>query len=783
MFTINCVYGLIFATLLSPLKVYLGDSMLLKQKMTTLVVMSALATIAANLQAAEVSAEAKTAETKIVTDKVVVTGILPDRLESVPGSFNVVDEEELIARRPFSVQEALSNIPGVNVVGENSFGLGLNIGLRGLDPRRTSRTLLMEDGVPLFLAPYGDPAAHFSTPLERVQRIEVVKGSGQILYGPQTIGGMINFVTKPVPKNGFEGSVTASGGNNDFTGLHANVGYGGERGGIMLDASQKKGDGIRDNHEFDVQDYALKGQLNLTERQTLIAKVGYYEEDSNVSETGLGTREYAVDKFQAPTGNNDRFELERKSAQLTHLFQFDDTTKLTTNGYYSKIDRSSFRQINAPGFSESATDDADIIGQGEVDFSGIEEDDPFQPTGNSGIERCPLGVDNANFANADQCGGRHRPRSFRFYGFEPRLDFQHSLFGVQSDTVVGFRYHEESQRRQQYRDFDPRSQSLSFIKTRVLPREDLKIDVRAMSYYAQNTFYVGDWSFTPGLRLEDIHTNINILRADNDPQNAKINNKVTEALPGFGVTWNGLQNTTIFAGIHKGIAPPRPSRDLGNINDDPSLLPRTGPELSVNMELGLRTKYYKGVTFESTLFNTRVDDIVVQDNGRFFNGGESRQTGLELGARVDFGDVFTTSHNFYIVGSSTHLFTAKFTKDNLGEGINDGNRLPYAPKQITSINFGYQHPIGIDARIGADYVSKQFADGQNTRIEDLTGTEGTIPAYTLFNASANYKPTGSKATFFLSGYNLADREYLASRVDGKVVGRGRQVVAGVRYDF
>ena len=127
-----------------------------------------------------------------------VTGILPDRLEAVPGSFDIVDERDLERRRPFTVKEALKTVPGINAVDEDSYGLALNIGVRGLNPRRTSRTLLMEDGMPLFLGPYGDPSAHYSTPLDRVERIEVVKGSGQILYGPQTVGGMINFVTRPV---------------------------------------------------------------------------------------------------------------------------------------------------------------------------------------------------------------------------------------------------------------------------------------------------------------------------------------------------------------------------------------------------------------------------------------------------------------------------------------------------------------------------------------------------------------------------------------------------------
>jgi Fe(3+) dicitrate transport protein len=687
-------------------------------------------------------------------EAVVVRGILPDNLESVPGSFNVIDEEDLIERRPFSIQEALISIPGVNIVGENAFGLGLNIGIRGLNPRRTSRTLVMEDGVPLQLAPYSDPSLHLTTPIERIQRIEVVKGSGQILYGPQTVGGMINFVTRPVPTDGFQSSVQAMVGNQDFTGLYANVGYGTEQGGFMFDVNQKKGDGIRKNHEFDVLDVTFKGQLNISERQKVIAKIGYYEEDSNVTETGLGAAEYRQDPFQAPTGRNDSFELERKSAQLTHIFDISDKAKLTTNAYYVDVTRSSFRQINNPG----------------------------ENNGFSRLERCPDGVDRNNLANADQCGGRHRPRSFEYFGIEPRLDFQHSMFGLQSDAVIGFRYHEEKQKRRQFRGDTADFQNLNFARANSLPREDITIDVEAKSYYFQNTFYAGDFSFTPGIRYEDIRIKTDVRRADgafqNNPESQLTNNQ-SKVLPGFGVAWNGINNTTVFAGVHKGFAPPRPDRDLDASGANSAVVSKTKPEESTNYELGFRTAYFKGISFESTLFLTNFDEIVIeQPAGIFVNAGETEQAGIEFAGRADFGTIFDTSHNIYLQGSYTNVFTADFQK-----GADRGNRLQYAPKHIASVSLGYQHPIGFDARIGVDYVSEQFSDSRNTRVENLAGTQGTIPSYTLFNASVNYRPVGSNASYFLSGYNLADREFLASRVDGMVVGRGRQVFGGVRYDF
>lgn len=710
---------------------------------------------------------------EIITETVQVTGILPEKLESVPGSFNVVDEEALIERRPFTVREALNNVPGINIVGEDAFVLAPNIGIRGLDPRRTSRTLLMEDGMPLFLAPYGDPSAHYSTPLQRVNRIEVVKGSGQILYGPQTIGGMINFVTKPVPTKGFAGSVTGSVGNNDFTGLHLNAGYGNEQGGIMFDALQNKGDGIRDNHDFDVQEYTLKAQLNLTDRQTLIAKVGYYEEDSNISETGLGEVDYARNKFQAPSGKNDRFEHERKTLQLQHIFQFDDKTKLSTQAYYADAFRSSFRQTDAPGGFDDAGNDS---------------------TGITVLERCP-GDDTATEANAETCGGRHRPRSYQYYGFEPRLDFQHNLFGIQSDAVVGLRYHQEDVKRRQFRGNDARAQSLSFLKANAEQpgiagavadfREDIRIDVDAKSYYAQNTFYLGDWSFTPGVRYEDVKLKTTILQAEGDAGFATRTNRISEVLPGFGMAWNGIANTTVFAGVHKGFAPPRPDRDIDELRID-----NTDPETSINWEVGVRSNYFKGVSFESTLFHTQVDDVVINGgNGSFVNGGESEQTGIELAARVDFGTIYNTPHNIYLQGSYTNVFKAEFTKDGqvASDGIIDGDRLPYAPRHIASFSLGYEHPIGLNARVGVDYVSRQEVDTFARVLPPvdaaLSGLSGDIPAYTLLNMSVNFKPIGSNATYFMSGYNLADREYLASRVDGMAVGRGRQVIAGIRYDF
>jgi Fe(3+) dicitrate transport protein len=478
----------------------------------------------------------------------------------------------------------------------------------------------------------------------------------------------------------------------------------------------------------------------------------------------LGESAYAQDKFQANSGKNDGFVHERKSAQVKHIFKITDDVKLTTNAYYVDAERSSFRQTHQP----TSTD------------VGLERHS------DCGVTTSPRG--SFTTADAAQCGGRHRPRSYNFFGFEPRLDIKHSLFGLESDAVIGMRYHEEDISRKQYRGNTATAQSLSFLKATSQPREDIDIKVNAMSYYLQNTFYAGNWSVTPGVRYEDMTIKTNIHRADGNSQNnpeSDLKNSQSKLLPGFGVAWNGIANTTLFAGVHKGFAPPRPDRDFDVNGADVATVSKTKPETTTNWEVGARSNYYKGINVNSTLFLTNFDDVVVQDptGTRFSNGGEAKQSGIELAGRVDFGSIYDTPHNIYVTANYTGLFTAKFTKDVARERIEDGNRMPYAPRDIASVNLGYQHPVGFDARLGLDYVGQQHSTNANDRTLSVNGTTGIIPSYTLLNASASFKPVGSRLTYFVSGHNLADKEFLQSRVDGMSVGRGRQVFGGVTIAF
>ncbi len=651
------------------------------------------------------------------------------------------------------------------MVAEDVAGTHLNIGLRGLNPRRSSRTLLLEDGAPtVFFAPYGDPSSHYSTPLERVDRIEVLKGSGQILYGPQTMGGMINFVTRPVLVDGAAGSVGITGGYPDYYGGHFNVGTGTADGGIMIDVLKKGGDGIRREHDFDLQDIALKGTYRISSTQRITGKYSNFQEDSHFSETGLTADEYRNNPFRASGDpaelRSERFEMTRNTAQLIHEWDLGEQANLTTQAYYSKTDRTS-RRVR--------------------EFEYEDDDNAYE-----------LGTERAT-----------RPREYEFFGVEPKLQLRHDSFGLLNEAIFGVRYHEEWIDRKKY-EFDD-----SFSDP---PEGDerLKVKVRALAAYAQNAFMHGNWTVTPGIRFEHIKYDKSLYGGDElDELDDSLEYSKSLVLPGIGVTWNGLPSTTIFAGIHRGFAPPRPDRDAGD-----SGLIATDPEISVTSEVGVRTSYFSAGSAEATLFNMDISDLVVQGGGGnnlFRNAGRAQHTGVELAGRVNTGELlFRQRNNVYFSTTYTYLFTAKFKDTGVvaGEGEDGygtyeaGNRLPYAPEHMLTLSLSYERPDGWLGRVGMTYLSRQFANTQNYRgtspegftgdvdlgggspaEQEDTGLFGEIPALTLFNASLSYSPVGQKFTVFATVENLTDKRYFSSRTNGIQPGRPRTAFVGLRYNF
>ena len=70
-----------------------------------------------------------------------------------------------------TTNEALRKVPGVVVRDEEGFGMRPNISIRGLNPTRSTKVMLLEDGIPLAYAPYGDNTSYYYPTVDRFSSI------------------------------------------------------------------------------------------------------------------------------------------------------------------------------------------------------------------------------------------------------------------------------------------------------------------------------------------------------------------------------------------------------------------------------------------------------------------------------------------------------------------------------------------------------------------------------------------------------------------------------------
>ena len=104
-------------------------------------------------------------------------------------------EKEIVVPGEVQARSIFSKIPGVNIWESDAAGLQIGIGVRGLDPNRTSHLSVRQNGSPIAADPLGYPESYYTPPLESVNKIEYVSGAGALQYGSQ-LGGMLNFDIK-----------------------------------------------------------------------------------------------------------------------------------------------------------------------------------------------------------------------------------------------------------------------------------------------------------------------------------------------------------------------------------------------------------------------------------------------------------------------------------------------------------------------------------------------------------------------------------------------------------
>lgn len=670
-----------------------------------------------------------------------------EKVHKHAGARSIVDRKKMDESAVTSIRDALKQVPGVQVQDSNGTGgsdVSLNLGVRGLTSRLSPRSTVLMDGVPLSFAPYGQPQLSMApVSMGNIESIDVVRGAGTVRFGPQNVGGIINFNTRAIPEklSGSVGLTTEFATGTDQLKYSPNLFVGGtmENGlGLALLYSGTKGNGYREaNNDIDIDDVMLKSSYQFNDQDALAVNLHHYEGRGEMPE-GLTTADYAKNPYQSNQFRN--YFAGRRSDVSVKYSHKDELNNFEVLGYY--VD--SFRT--------------------------------------SDLESAIEGTANSRISNS--------PRDYKYFVVEPRYSRAYSLGNMNNEVTVGYRYLQEDSS-----EFSGRT--TPYNTATGIPGERLANTIseggtKAHALYIDNRFGLGAFTITPGVRFESIktHNDYSAYQSGKFINTVHPKIKSDEFLPSLALQYNFNDQWNIFANAAVSFGPQQYNQ-LAKVDAGQAVTTLDGlhPEKSNNYEIG--TKYLgNGLNAELTVFYLDFDkELILErpDNigtGIWTNLGATSHKGIELGLNYDFGHLYDMLEGLKVYSNYT------FTKAVSEAGKFEGKDLPYYSRHVGNLGLGYTfEKWSVNADMFAQ--SKQHAPGSGNiyqTVESADGRIGNIPGYSTFAVRTGYDFGedfyGLKIAAGIK--NVFDKEYFTRSSDstgGKYVGQPRTFYLQTSVNF
>ena len=501
-----------------------------------------------------------------------VLGAASDQeVRTYAGSRSVIDSSDLKKASTRGLDDALQRVPGIKIFDETGTGALPQISVRGLYESRSGRIQALSDGIPLALAPYGQTGLSlFPMTMATVDRVDIVRGGAAVQYGPNNVGGVINFISKPIPREWEttlqEKTTFNAGGRQLWDTYLGTGGYLTDNFGLQLDVNTLSGEYGREHSDTDVQNYRLRGQWNIDDDRDLSFGVQHYKADMDLA-GALSVKDYKDDPRQS-TRPLDRFEGDTDRVWGTY------TQRLGAMGPFDSVEFSwtNFAHNSYRNF---------VVGL------------PFTPDGT---------------AVTKQDG----PRDFKVWGTEPRISATVDGDNVGQTWLLGARYVSE--------DIDYKVNRQSLATGVTAPFRDWKFDDNARAFYISNAISLLDHrlTITPGVRYENARMNYS-----DGITGFERENKSEEWLPGLTVGYQANDAWYVYANAQKSLRPPQVTQIVKE--------GAVGAELAWNYETGVRYTPWDGMRVDFNLYRIDFDDQIAYNatTDRFDNLGSTRHQGFE----------------------------------------------------------------------------------------------------------------------------------------------------------
>jgi len=705
-----------------------------------------------------------------------VTGGQEEIVKSV-GSAAFVDAEEIRARGYTNIEQIARKVPGVYVRDEDGHGNFPNISLRGVDGSRSQKVTMMEDGILTAPSPYAAPAAYYSPKAGRMSGIEFLKGSSQIKHGPQTTGGVVNYLSTLIPEAGADRffSRTTFGGHNT---IFNHAWYGDvvetEAGkfGYLLEMHANTTDGFRNidgggtDSGFKLYEPMLKLSFepDTALEQKFEFKIGYSDFDANETYSGITeadlrrspNRRYASSQF-------DRHTAEHYRTYLKWVADPSDALRLESAVYFNQF-RRNWNKLDALSGTTRTN-----VGQAIADPTAL-------------LVLQGLGPGNIILRDAY--------RQHESYGWQNQANFRFNTGAVEHDLAAGLRLHYDRAGGENVTTTYASNLAGGFGPPMLgTPASAGLGEVFATAVYLEDNMRIGALSLSPGVRYEHLDVR-NTTGAGN--QTASDEQLV---MGGFGMNYEFDPENSLFGGIYRGMSPANPA----------GYAQGTNPEESLGYELGYRHRR-DGFTGEIAAFHTDFKNLIAPEVGTgggggltaSRNGGGAEVWGVESLVTYDHAEHNGWGFNLpaYLSVTYTHARFAKISGSRLGNGAGlysgatNGAEIPYVPEFKLAAGIGYANETwGVN--LDMSYSSSTWGTGWNdrTRLNDnntvanQTAVDGKIESLLIFDLSAHYQ-IHENVKLVGGIQNIFDEQGIATRAPlGPRANAPRMIFAGLEATF
>ncbi len=624
-----------------------------------------------------------------------------------------------------TARQIFAKVPGIFVYDMDGTGNQLNISTRGLDPHRGWEFNVRKDAIITNTDMYGYPASHYSMPMEAIQNIELVRGTGSLQYGAQ-FGGMLNYVSKQGDSTKtFDFETTNSIGSYGLFSTYNAIG--GQVGKVNYYAyySKRVSDGYRSNSRSDYE--AQSAQITYRPTSKLSLKADFSRSKYVIQLAGQQTDAMFNADPRASTRSRNYYSPDIYVPSVSLNWTLNNRTK------FSWVTSAVLGSRNSVMFDKTA-DVIDKIDTQTLQYANRQVD-----------------IDN-----------------YHSYTSELRILHEYNIGKVASILVGGVQLmNNDLHRRQQGKGTTGSNFDLTITGDW---GRDLHLKTQNITIFIENRINLSSkLAISPGLRLESGESKMSGFISYYDP--AKLPNVIAHRFPLFGINtdYQLSENQNLYAGFSQAYRPVI-FKDI----IPASIYEKSSDNLKdasgYNFEMGYKGNFEKlriELTYFQLLYKNRLGTLAQTDaNGNFqilrTNIGDSFTKGLEV--FIEYYARINAKTNFSIF-SSTSLMEAKYLKAEIRSGEKnisiEGNFVESTP-QIISRNGATFRYKKLSLTSLFSYTAKSYADALNTLQPSANGSVGLVPAYGILDFNATYR-ISSKLQFKLNLNNATDRQYFTKR--------------------